>query len=141
MMPTMAMQKIWHWCNNGDLDVKATTSSLASSPFHLSACRFGCRLASSTLIDGERLMAYIAAWRKRRRAWQVEAAWRSSVGGVDDDEVAVRAFNETVSKGSMRTLKDGVWLGDEVRRRCDPTTARRFAFSLGRGRFFRESTR
>lgn len=35
--------------------------------------------------------------------------------GADDHEVAVQAFNDIVSKGSMRTLKHGYWLGDEVR--------------------------
>ncbi len=53
----------------------------------------------------------------RRRGgmtWQVEAAWSSLVDGEDDGEVAVRAFNDIVSKGSLRTLKDREWLGDEV---------------------------
>ncbi|CAM9211205.1 unnamed protein product, partial [Hapterophycus canaliculatus] len=45
---------------------------------------------------------------------QVQEAWSSPVGGADDDEVVVRAFNDMVSKGSLRTLRSGEWLGDEV---------------------------
>lgn len=42
------------------------------------------------------------------------AVWVSPVDGADDQEVAVRAYNDIVSKGSMRTLKHEEWLGDEV---------------------------
>eukprot|EP00752_Nemacystus_decipiens_P018302 g16418.t1 len=45
---------------------------------------------------------------------QVAAVWISPVGGADDHEVVVQAYNDMVSKGSMRTLCHGEWLGDEV---------------------------
>lgn len=45
---------------------------------------------------------------------QVQEAWSSPVGGADDGEVVVRAFNDMISKGSLRTLRTGEWLGDEV---------------------------
>ncbi|CAN0140566.1 unnamed protein product, partial [Laminaria digitata] len=41
---------------------------------------------------------------------QVRRAW----GGGSDGDVIVRAFNDLVTKGSMRTLRPGEWLGDEV---------------------------
>lgn len=41
--------------------------------------------------------------------------WFSPVYGADDHEIAVQAYNDIVSKGSMRTLAHGRWLGDEVR--------------------------
>lgn len=44
----------------------------------------------------------------------MDAVWTSAVGGADDHEVAVQAYNDTVSKGSLRTLRNREWLGDEV---------------------------
>lgn len=49
-----------------------------------------------------------------RRAVQVRDAWASQ-GGAADGDIVVRAFNDMVSKGSLRTLRSGEWLGDEVR--------------------------
>lgn len=45
---------------------------------------------------------------------QVHEAWSSVMGGADNNEVVVKAFNDMVSRGSLRTLRDGEWLGDEV---------------------------
>ncbi|CAB1102982.1 unnamed protein product [Ectocarpus sp. CCAP 1310/34] len=44
---------------------------------------------------------------------QVRDAW-SSQGGAADGDIVVRAFNDMVSKASLRTLRSGEWLGDEV---------------------------
>lgn len=43
---------------------------------------------------------------------QVRIAWSGE--GASDNDVIVRAFNDLVTQGSMRTLRDGEWLGDEV---------------------------
>lgn len=65
----------------------------------------------------------------------MQEAWSSPVGGADDGEVVVRAFNDMVSKGSLRTLRSGEWLGDEVRRQVSMFGGRRnsVVFELGSG--------
>ena len=40
------------------------------------------------------------------------SAWTSD---GDGEAVAVTAFKDTVLRKSLRTLQDGVWLGDEVK--------------------------